>query len=149
PGTAPTEDLSTADRWILSRLASTIDEVTAALEGFEIAAAAKSLYGFVWNEFCDWYLEVAKLALREEGSRQQPAARRGLSLVLGATLRLLHPFMPFITEEIWQRMPGADGRADASIMRAPWPAAVPALRNAGAEEDFDRVREVVAAIRSF
>src|SRR5207237_133524 len=114
------EHRAAADRWILSRLAATITEVTASLEGFEVSGAARSLYSFVWNEFCDWYLEMAKLTLREEGAEQQQAARQVLRYVLEAILRLLHPFMPFVTEEIWQRMPGPPA-ADPSIMRAPWP----------------------------
>jgi valyl-tRNA synthetase len=142
------DGLGTADRWILSRLASTIAEVTTSLEGFELSVAARSLYSFVWNEFCDWYVEVAKLALREEATRQKDAAQQVLRFVLESVLRLLHPFMPFITEEIWQRMPGPSP-SDASIMRAPWPAVLPPLINPTAEEDFDRVREVVSAIRSF
>ena len=142
------DDLGTADRWILSRLASTIAEVTTNLEGFEISVAARSLYSFVWNEFCDWYVEVAKLALREEATRQKEAAQQVLRFVLESILRLLHPFMPFITDEIWQRMPGPQP-ADPSIMRAPWPAELPALADPRSEEDFDRVRDVVSAIRSF
>ena len=122
--------------------------MTASLEGFEVSGAARSLYSFVWNEFCDWYLEMAKLTLREEGAEQQQAARQVLRYVLEAILRLLHPFMPFVTEEIWQRMPGAVA-ADPSIMRAPWPDLLPDLVDPRAEEDFERVREVVSTIRSF
>jgi valyl-tRNA synthetase len=143
------DDLGTADRWILSRLASTIADVTASLEGFELSVAARSLYSFIWNEFCDWYVEVAKLALREDATRQQAAAQQVLRFVLESILRLLHPFMPFITDEIWQRMPGAEQAADPSIMRAPWPSTLPALVDRRAEDDFDRVRDVVSAIRSF
>ncbi len=144
------DDLSPADRWILSRLASTIAEVTANLEAFEISLAARSLYSFVWNEYCDWYLEVAKLALREEGSRSQEVARQVLRNALESILRLLHPFMPFITDEIWQRISGGAGEsAEPSIMRAPWPSPAPQLIDPRAEEDFDRVREVVSALRRF
>jgi valyl-tRNA synthetase len=143
------DDLGTADRWILSRLASTIADVTANLEGFELSMAARSLYSFIWNEFCDWYVEVAKLALREDATRQKAAAQQVLRFVLESILRLLHPFMPFITDEIWQRMPGGEQAADPSIMRAPWPSTLPALVDRRAEDDFDRVREVVSAIRSF
>ena len=146
----PTLDgLSPADRWIMSRLATTTAEATAALEGFEFASAARTLYSFVWNEFCDWYLEAAKLSLREEATQEQASARRVLRYGLEATLRLLHPFMPFITEEIWQLMPAAGASSEISIMRAPWPQPLPGYIDPRAEEDFDRVREVVSAIRSF
>src|SRR5437660_828629 len=91
---------------------------------------------------------MAKLTLREQGAWKQEAARQVLRYVLEAILRLLHPFMPFITEEIWQRMPGA-AAADPSIMRAPWLEPLPDLVDPRAEEDFERVREVVSAIRSF
>jgi valyl-tRNA synthetase len=143
------EGLGTADRWILSRLASTIADVTANLEGFELSVAARSLYSFVWNEFCDWYVEVAKLALREDATRQKAAAQQVLRFVLESILRLLHPFMPFITDEIWQRMPGGEQAADPSVMRAPWPSLLPDLVDVAVEDDFDRVRDVVSAIRSF
>jgi valyl-tRNA synthetase len=137
-----------ADRWVLSRLAATIDEVTAALDGFEVSAAAKAAYAFVWNEFCDWYLEIAKLALRAEASPGQAATRQVLGFVLDAVLRLLHPFMPFITEEIWQQLRPA-GAPEASIMRAPWPAPLPDLADPAAEAELARLQEVVSAIRSF
>ncbi|MEA2502018.1 MAG: valyl-tRNA synthetase [Actinomycetota bacterium] len=143
------EGLGTADRWILSRLASTVADVTANLEGFELSVAARSLYSFVWNEFCDWYVEVAKLALREDATRQKAAAQQVLRFVLESILRLLHPFMPFITDEIWQRMPGGEQAADPSVMRAPWPSLLPDLVDVAVEDDFDRVRDVVSAIRSF
>ena len=145
----PEGPLGTADRWILSRLAATIDEVTGSLEGFEVSAAAKAVYAFVWNEFCDWYLELAKLSLREEGTPEQAATRGVLRYVLDAILRLLHPFMPFITEEIWQRLGGAAQGGDPSIMRAPWPVSLPGLADAEAERELGLVQGVVSAIRSF
>jgi valyl-tRNA synthetase len=150
PGAPQGAARSTADRWVLSRLASTIAEVTASLEGFEISAAAKALYAFVWNEFCDWYVEAAKTSLRAEGTAEQEATRQVLRFALEAILALLHPFMPFITEEIWQRLPGAAGAAgDPSIMRSPWPQPQPCLADPAAEEDFSRLQEVVSAVRSF
>ena len=144
------QSLTIADRWVLSRLNATIGEVTANLEGFEISAAAKALYAFVWNEFCDWYLEAAKTSLREDATPQQAAARQVLAYALAAILRLLHPFMPFITEEIWQRLPGAaEAAGDPSIMRGPWPEPRDELADPAAEQDFRRLQEVVSALRSF
>jgi valyl-tRNA synthetase len=152
PGVAELPDpktLSVPGRWILSRLAATIREATANLDGFEVANAARAIYSFVWSEFCDWYLEVAKLALREEGTFEQATTRAVLRFSLEAILRLLHPFMPFITEEIWQRLPAAGEAPDPSIMRAPWPQAPAWLDDAAAEAEFARVQDVVSAIRSF
>ena len=147
----PSRDLSLADRWILARLSVTIKEVTEGLEAFDLSAAAKAVYAFVWNEFCDWYLEAAKLALREANAGG--ATRAVLRFVLEAVLRLLHPFMPFVTEEIWQQLPVAGGGsaegADPSIMRAPWPAPFAVEGAAAALEEFSWVQGVVSAVRSF
>ena len=115
------------DRWILSRLATVTDEVTSLLNVYKFDAATRTLREFVWNEFCDWYLEMIKPRLRDEALK--PVAQRVLVTVLDTTLRLLHPFTPFITEELWQRLkeiapsrglPIPTPAADAIII-APWP----------------------------
>ena len=91
------------DRWIVSLLDRVTTDVAQALENFELGEAQQRLYEFVWNDFCDWYIEMAKIRLR---SNQGPSPLPVLAHVLERTLRLLHPFMPFITEEIWQNLVG-------------------------------------------
>ena len=111
-----------ADRWIKSRLTEATAQVRKAIDTYRFNDAASAVYQFLWHEFCDWYLEIAKRSLYQPES---PAARavtqRTLVETLEATLRLLHPFMPFITEEIWQRLP----HQGESIMVAPFPKATP------------------------
>ncbi len=133
------------DRWILSRLAGAIGKVRKALTAYRFNDAAGAAYEFVWHEFCDWYLECAKWSLYRS---DDPAARcrtqKTLADVLETTLRLLHPFMPFITEEIWQRLP----HAGASIMLAPFPKAPKKAHDAPAEKDMALLIGVVTAIRN-
>ncbi|MCP1726189.1 valyl-tRNA synthetase [Natronospira proteinivora] len=120
-------ELSLPDRWILSRLDATVEEVTTRLNEYRLDLAAKALYEFTWSEYCDWYLELSKPVLQSEASSE--AARRGtrqtLVRVLETLLRLMHPIMPFISEEIWQRVaPLAGTKSDSkgeTIMLAPWP----------------------------
>ena len=113
------QNLSLPDQWILSRLARVTTEVTDALDNYRFNDAAGILYQFVWHEFCDWYLEAIKPALYDkEGPQAKEATRAVLWRVLRDTLVLLHPFIPFVTEEIWHHMPGTDG----SIMKAAYPA---------------------------
>ena len=145
PSAAPAGTPDLAARWITSRLASTVAEVRAALDSYRFNDAANALYQFVWSELCDWYLEIAKLALYQT---DDPARRRAtqhtLVTTLETTLRLLHPFMPFITEEIWQRLPH-DGD---SIMIAPYPKAGRRRVDATAERDMAVLMGAVAAIRT-
>ena len=145
PSAAPAGTPDLAARWITSRRASTVAEVRAALDSYRFNDAANALYQFVWSELCDWYLEIAKLALYQT---DDPARRRAtqhtLVTTLETTLRLLHPFMPFITEEIWQRLPH-DGD---SIMIAPYPKAVRRRVDATAERDMAVLMGAVAAIRT-
>jgi valyl-tRNA synthetase len=138
-------DLS--DRWILSRLADTTDEVTSRLESFELAAAARSIYDFIWTEFCDWYIESAKVRLSSQDERVVSEAVAVLVRVLEQALRLAHPIMPFVTDEIWRKLPIQ--RPAPSIMIAPWPQTDPGWRDPAVEADFERVQSVVTAIRSF
>src|SRR5262249_8957722 len=106
-GTRHVKDLplSLADRWILSRLNRVIADVGRSLSEFQFSEAAHSLYEFLWGEFCDWYIELSKTALYGEQAEAKNATRAVLVFSLDQILRLLHPFMPFITEEIWQRLP--------------------------------------------
>src|SRR6185436_18522030 len=110
--------------------------------GFRFDQSANRLYHLVWNEVCDWYLEIAKVYLADPEAA--PATRSVLIEVLETSLRLLHPFMPYVTEEIWQRLPH-EGR---SIMVAPFPEADPARVDAGAEGEMGQLMELVTAIRT-
>jgi len=134
-----------ADRWIRSRLASTIRAVRDAVRRYRFNEAASAIYQFTWHELCDWYLEIAKLPLyRPASPEERLAAQHTLVTVLEASLRLLHPFMPFITEEIWQRLPGTG----ESIMIAPYPRVGRGQVDAAAERDMAAVMAAVMAIRN-
>jgi len=117
------ETLSTADLWILTRLDQVTESVDAQLDSFAMAQAASELYHFVWNDFCDWFIELSKPVLLGENGREKETTQKVLFRVLDRILRLLHPFMPFVTEEIWQRLAdyAADARPSETIMFAPWP----------------------------
>ncbi|MDD3652631.1 MAG: valine--tRNA ligase [Desulfotomaculaceae bacterium] len=133
-----------ADRWIVSRFQAVAGEVTRLLEAYELGEAARVLYEFIWNEFCDWYIELAKPRLYDKTTSQDRyTAQHVLIVVLKGTLEMLHPFMPFITEEIWQHMPGRG----VTIMRATWPTARADLLNPEAEYEMGVLMEVTKAIR--
>ncbi|MEJ2673558.1 MAG: class I tRNA ligase family protein, partial [Deltaproteobacteria bacterium] len=137
--------LTTVEAWILSRLQQVITETRESLEAYAFDQAAGGLYQFIWHEFCDWYLELIKPQLYDN---DDPARRHHcqsvLLRVLSAILRLLHPFVPFITEEIWQKLPGASG----SVMVAPFPQPEPALANPEAEGEMRLVMDTITAIRN-
>jgi len=138
-------ELTLADRWILSRYDRAVREVTRHLERYDLGEGARTLYDFVWSELCDWYIEVIKPRLYgKEGEASRQSARRVLWYVLKGTLELLHPYMPFITEELWQHLPGTG----ESIMIAPWPRPDERLRDPRAEEEMERLMEVIRAIRN-
>jgi valyl-tRNA synthetase len=154
PGPVTDAELAIEDRWILSRLATVTDEVTSLLGVYKFDAATRSLRDFVWNEFCDWYLEMIKPRLRDDALK--PAAQRVLVTVLDTTLRLLHPFTPFITEELWQRLqeiapsrglPTPTPAADAIII-APWPTGLESWRDAALETRFQRLQDLIVAVRN-
>lgn len=132
------KDLSLADRWCLSRLNRTTESVTRALEGYRFNEAANMLYEFFWHQFCDWYLELAKPEIEKE------RVRGILIHVLEKTLRLLHPFMPFVSEEIWQMLP----HEGPSIMVAPWPKVDSGLIDGDCEREMDLIMKEVTAIRN-
>jgi valyl-tRNA synthetase len=147
--------LDITDRWILSRLAATRDEVTNSLNAFKFSEPLGQLYHFFWNDFCDWYLEWVKARMRDDQSKA--VAQNVLAFVLDATLRLLHPFIPFITEGIYQKLnemaPGRElkgitpgDRAEA-ITIAPWPAGIGQMRDPAVEAQIRLVQEIVRAIR--
>lgn len=138
-------DYTLADRWILSRYAKTAEFVTNNLEKFELGEAARALYEFIWNEFCDWYIELAKARLyNKDEAKARQVAQYVLCQVLEHTLRLLHPFMPYITEEIWQHIPH-EGK---SIMIAAWPSDEARKINAAAEQSMTVIMESIKAIRN-
>jgi valyl-tRNA synthetase len=141
---------SVADRWIVSRLTETIARVRKAIDGYRFNDAASAVYQFLWHEYCDWYLEIAKRSLYQPES---PAARartqQTLVETLETTLRLLHPFMPFISEELWQRLPRpGDSSSPRSIMIEPFPKASRRGRDPEAERLMAPVLDVVSAIRT-
>ena len=136
--------LDIADRWLLSRLQALIETVTQVLEGYRFNEAASALYQFLWHEYCDWYLEIVKARLASDARQEHQQA--GVAVLLhglDTALRLLHPFMPFITEEIWQRLP----QHGASLMVADWPKADPTLRAPEAETSIALLMELTRAAR--
>ncbi|MGA2257904.1 MAG: class I tRNA ligase family protein, partial [Thermoguttaceae bacterium] len=153
PGAVADADLLLEDRWILSRLTTVTQETTSALAEYRYADAAKSLYGFAWDEFCSFYVEMVKARLSDPAAR--PAAQRVLAHTIDTLLRLLHPMIPFVTEEVWQLLAEAApqrgiekiANAAESIMIAPWPQADVARQNAEIEARFARFQEVLRAVR--
>jgi valyl-tRNA synthetase len=149
-----TDETSLAEKWILSRLNSISKEVQAALAEYRFNDAASGLYHFIWHEYCDWYLELSKAALNEEkGSATRKAAQTVLAHALETALRLLHPIMPFITEEIWQTLPEGvrsqkSGVRSESIMVAAYPKADETLINPEIERDMQLVMDLILAIRN-
>ncbi|MDA8087550.1 MAG: valine--tRNA ligase [Nitrospiraceae bacterium] len=134
--------------WILSRLANASEEINSALEEFRFNDAANRAYQFLWREFCDWYIELAKTGLEDE--EQAPGVRWSLLYTLDGVLKLLHPFMPFVTEEIWQTLPEAfrdcPGKSVESIMTAAYPSGLP--RDPEAEERMEAVIEAISGVRN-
>lgn len=136
--------LTTADRWILSRHQKALAEVNRRLERYDLAEAAGTLYEHVWNEFCDWYVELAKIALYSDDPARKQHTQAMLSGLLSSILRALHPFMPFITEEIWQRWRPQDG----PIALQAYPLADDALMDDAAEAKMALMQEVLSGVRS-
>ena len=134
--------LSVPDRWILSRLSAVAAEVDAAFERFEFARACETLYHFAWDEFCDWYLELAKIPLADSGSAAAGTTRDVLGFVLDHLLKLLHPIMPFLTDELWTVLTGEE-----SVMVAPWPRL--SFADPAAETEMASVMRLVTEVRRF
>ena len=143
-------ELSLADRWIISRLQSTQQDVTTAMDNYRFDHAAQGIYEFIWNNYCDWYLELSKPVLNNDNA--SAAAKRGtrqtLVRVLEATLRLTHPIMPFITEEIWQTMAPLAGKTGDSIMSQPYPVADNNKIDDAAVADMEWLMEFITGVRS-
>jgi valyl-tRNA synthetase len=138
--------LTLADRWILARLQRAIVDTGKALEAYQFGEAASTLYQFLWGEFCDWYIELAKGSLYGDDIQAKDNTRAVLVYGLDQILRLLHPFMPFITEEIWQKLPME--RPTDSIMIAPFPQPDPRLEDAAAEAEMAHVVAAIEGLRN-
>ena len=142
-------ELSSVDRWIISALQRTEAEVTRQLDAFRFDLAAQALYEFIWDEYCAWYLELVKPVLWDENApiERQRGTRRTLVRVLEVALRLAHPFMPFITEEIWQRIKDQAGVSGDTIMLQAWPVANESRIDAAAEGDIEWVKQLMLGLR--
>lgn len=133
-----------ADKWILSRLNDTVRDVTRLFDSFEFGEAGRALYNFIWNDFCDWYIEMAKENLTGEDEKLKKNTQRILRYILDQILRLMHPIMPFVTEKIWLSMPH-DG---ASLVVAEYPVEHAEFDNQVAEKDMDNLIELIKAVRN-
>ncbi len=149
----PPTAFSLADRWILSRYGRLVRDVDRLMEGYNFGEAGRQIHDFLWGEFADWYVEVAKVQLEDDPAAQR-ATRATLYTVLEGSLRLLHPFMPYVTEELWQYLVGEAPTAShypnapRSIMLAAYPVNEPAPLDEAAERDWELVRELIVAIRN-
>ncbi len=139
----PTQ-LEIEDRWILSKLNALIAEVTDNIDRYELGIAASKIYDFIWDSYCDWYIELTKTRLSQKESDSNIRAQQVLCYVLTETLKLLHPFMPFITEEIWQALP----HEGETLMTSSWPVYQESLQFKAEEEDMERVMDAIRAVRS-
>jgi valyl-tRNA synthetase len=145
-GISAVTELGTADKWILHRLNETVKDVNQRMENYDFGGAGNAMYEFLWNEYCDWYIELAKMPLNGEDEAAKKTAQNMLVYVLDNALRLLHPFMPYLTEEIWQHLPSsAEG---ASIMVAAYPEATDAWQNEEAEKEMNLFIEIIRSIRN-
>lgn len=138
------ENLAIEDKWILSQYNDLIKAVTDSLEKYELGLAVQKLYDFIWDVFCDWYIELAKIRLNGEDENAKKTAKAVLVYVMSNTLKLLHPFMPFITEEIWQTLP----HTGESIMISEWPVYSDALSFKADETEMERVMTAIKAVRN-
>jgi len=144
-GTLP-PGLQRRDRWILDRYNKVVARTTELLEEYELGEAARAVYDFLWGDFCDWYIEMSKLGLYGGETEARERSRTVLCFVLERTLRLLHPFMPFISEEIWQHLPRS-GTAPA-LITAPWPCFAQELVDENARREMGLVMDVIHAVRN-
>ena len=138
------EELEISDKWILSKLNSTIAEVTENLDKYELGVAVSKVYDFIWDSYCDWYIELTKARLYSENEKSKLAAQKVLLYVLDQFLRLLHPFMPFLTEEIWQAIPH-DGEA---LIISKWPEYREELNFKAEEDAMESIMNAIRSIRN-
>ncbi|MFS7422289.1 valine--tRNA ligase [Carnobacterium maltaromaticum] len=133
-----------ADRWILTRLNQTVEKVTDLFEKFEFGEAGRHLYNFIWDDFCDWYIEMSKGVLNGENEAAKQTTRSILAYVLDQTLRLLHPIMPFVTEKIWESVP----HEGESLVIAEYPVVHPELNDEDAAKGMDVLMELIRSVRT-
>lgn len=138
------ETLDTEDKWIVSRFNTLAREVTENLDRFELGVAADKLYSFIWDEYCDWYIELCKTRLTGDDAQASLRAQRVLGWVLSSAMQLLHPFMPFLTEQVWQAM----NNTEDSIMVSPWPAYDETHVFPAAEEEMSHIMDAIRAVRN-
>jgi len=136
--------LTLADTWIMSRIGVVADEISSHIDDYKFNDAASITYQFVWHEFCDWYLEMVKLELYSKDQKRIEVAQSVMQTVLSGVLKLLHPFVPFITEEIWQRMPHTEG----SIMIAQFPQGTDFIYDEESIKEIDLIKEVITGVRN-
>ncbi|MEB6319498.1 valine--tRNA ligase [Staphylococcus xylosus] len=136
-------NLSLADKWILTRLNETIANVTDLSDKYEFGEVGRTLYNFIWDEFCDWYIEMSKIPMNGEDEAQKQVTRSVLTYVLDNTMRMLHPFMPFVTEQIWQNLP----HEGETIVNASWPKVNDALTFDDSKETMQQLVEIIKSVR--
>jgi len=141
-------DFSAADRWIVSLLQQTESAVAQGFDEYRLDNVASTIYDFVWNEFCDWYLEIAKVQIQHGSPAQQRATRRTLIRTLDTILRLAHPIIPFVTEELWQKVAPVAGRGGESVAIAAYPQAQPKRIDSGAIAHVAKLKILVDACRN-
>ncbi|QIH78706.1 valine--tRNA ligase [Macrococcoides canis] len=139
-----TGEKSLADEWILTRLNETIEEVTRLADKYEFGEVGRVLYNFIWDEFCDWYIEMSKIPMNGDDEAQKQMTRSILAYTLDSIMRMLHPFMPFVTEHIWQNLPVTGD----SIVTASWPQVKPELSNEQSKRNMEQLMEIIRAVRN-
>jgi valyl-tRNA synthetase len=144
PPSIDTGNLTLADRWIMSRIGKVAEDISSYIDNYRFNDAASICYQFVWHEFCDWYLEMVKLELYSKEQKRREVAQSAMQILLSGVLRLLHPFVPFITEEIWQRLPHTKG----SIMVAQFPQRTEFIYDEESIKEMDLLKEVITGIRN-
>ena len=142
------EKLELEDKWILSKLNSLIPQVSENMDRYELGVAAQKVYDFIWDSYCDWYIEMTKARLQGEDPAAKEQAQQVLCYVLLEVLKLLHPFMPFITEEIWQALPRRAGEKQGYLMLQDWPQAREELSFPAEERDMELVMDAIRAVRA-
>ncbi len=140
-------EFSVADEWIVARLNQVINTTTQAINNYRLDLAAQAIYEFTWNEYCDWYLELAKISLQSDNKALQRGTRKTLLTVLETLLRLSHPIIPFITEEIWQRVAPLTGISAETIMLQPYPEADPSQINTAVIEEINWLMAFILGVR--
>jgi len=144
PPVLDNNNLTLADRWIMTRIGEVAEEMSSHIDGYKFNEAASTCYQFVWHEFCDWYLEIVKLELYSKDQMRRGVAQSVLQILLSGVVRLLHPFVPFITEEIWQRLPYAEG----SIMVAQFPQPSEFVQDEASIKEMDLLKGVITGVRN-